>query len=311
VPDVISSRLLRCGVRPSSGRPLRQFLRYSSHPETVFTNRRRLAATSTGTIHEWEFRTRWRVANKTGDNYVEAVSKVVEGLRGEVFVVAHEVGLSELWQEATGNVPSGITTLISQMKETVFPLATHAAKEIFRQYCKPSGPFSRQIRESMKQYVARHRRCWKILKELGPKIEFSECHRADDLLDLAGLDKNEKIMIQAAISNARDFEKVADALIVQHPRAHVREQWRRGPRKQGEGEGVGAGALWGELPYKSSRRRVYLADDDYQEEGDERDEHDPAAEPSESDGDAPGEEEPEVEQWRRLRIPSRRARRTT
>lgn len=48
------------------------------------------------------------------------------------------------------------------------------------------------------------------------------------LLDLAGSDKDEKSMLQASISNARDFEKVADALTAQHARAHFRE---KGPRE--------------------------------------------------------------------------------
>jgi hypothetical protein len=49
----------------------------------------------------------------------------------------------------------------------------------------------------MHQYISRRRRCWKLLKELDPEIVLSEGHRADMLLDLAGLDKNERTMIQA------------------------------------------------------------------------------------------------------------------
>ena len=56
------------------------------------------------------------------------------------------------------------------------------------------------------------------------------------LLDLAGLDRQEKIMVQASIGNSRDFQKVADALILQHPRIHVREHRRHGS-KDGRGAG--------------------------------------------------------------------------
>ena len=49
----------------------------------------------------------------------------------------------------------------------------------------------------------------------------SEGHNADMLLDLAGLDKSERVMIQESIGNARDFDKIADAMIVQHPRIHI------------------------------------------------------------------------------------------
>ena len=42
------------------------------------------------------------------------------------------------------------------------------------------------------------------------------------LLDLAGIDRNERIMVQASIGNSRNFEKIADALVLQHPRIHMR-----------------------------------------------------------------------------------------
>ena len=34
-------------------------------------------------------------------------------------------------------------------------------------------------------------------------------------------------MVQASISNARDFDRVAEALIIQHPRRHLRESHKR------------------------------------------------------------------------------------
>ena len=55
----------------------------------------------------------------------------------------------------------------------------------------------------------------------------SEDHRADMLFEQSGLSKREKNMIQASIQNGRDFQKVADALMLQHPRVHVNEEHRR------------------------------------------------------------------------------------
>ena len=92
---------------------------------------------------------------------------------------------------------------------------------------------SRPSGESMTQYISRRKRCWKILKELDKELELSEGHRADMPLDLAGLDKNERIMIQASIGNARDFDKIADALVIQHPRIHIREA------QSGQSKGTG------------------------------------------------------------------------
>ena len=199
-----------------------------------------------GQFHEWEFRTRLRVKAAGNDEgrYAEAMSKVVDGLRGDAFIIAKEVGLDNIWEIGDDHYPAGVDTLIDAIKLSVFPLTTYEAKELFRQYCKPSGSLSRQNGESMHQYISRRRRCWKLLKELDPEIVLSEGHRADMLLDLAGLDKNERTMIQASIGNARDFEKIADALIVQHPRVHLRNasasQSSKGGRKSsGKGKGKG------------------------------------------------------------------------
>ena len=176
-------------------------------------------------FHEWEFRTRLRVRGKKGDGYVTEASKIIDGLRGDAFVVAQEVGLDTLWQSGSEAVvaddedddfgpmiplQSGIDKLIDAMKKMVFPLTTHEAKELFRQYCKPSGSLARQKGESMTQYVSRRRRCWNLLTTLDPDIHLSDGHRADMLLDLAGIDKDQRIMVQASIGNARNYDKVAD-----------------------------------------------------------------------------------------------------
>ena len=104
------------------------------------------------------------------DRYVEAASKVVDGLRGDAFVVAQEVGFENLWSPQEVAIDSGddtakagIEKLIEAMKASVFPLTNHEAKEMFRQYCKPTGSLSRQNGESMTQYISRRRRCWKLL----------------------------------------------------------------------------------------------------------------------------------------------------
>ena len=155
-------------------------------------------------FHEWEFRTRLRIAGRTGNGYLDAVAKVVEGLRGDAFIAAQEVGLTQLWQAPPAepsDLPSfdvgtnGIELLISKMRTMVFPYSNHEAKELFRQYTKPGGALSRQRGESMCQYVARRRRCWALLQELDKELVLSEGHRADLLLDLSGLDRNERVMV--------------------------------------------------------------------------------------------------------------------
>ena len=94
-----------------------------------------------------EFRTRLRVKAKKDEFYAEAMSKVVDGLRGDTFVIAQEVGLDLLWdaggEDLQAPIEPGFDLLIKAMKTSVFPLTTHEAKELFRQYTKPSGSLSR------------------------------------------------------------------------------------------------------------------------------------------------------------------------
>ena len=83
----------------------------------------------------------------------------------------------------------------------------------------------------MKQYVSRRRRCWILLTQMDPVIHLNEGHRSDMLLDLSGLTCEERVMVQASINNERDFDRVADALIIQHPRIHLRESQKRAKGK--------------------------------------------------------------------------------
>ena len=154
--------------------------------------------------HEWEFRTRLRVkaAGDEEHRYAEAMSKVVDGLRGDAFIIAKEVGLEQIWSPGTfaevdeadredyaydedadtvhvaprrgPRQDAGVDSLIEAIRASVFPLTTYEAKELFRQYCKPSGSLSRQHGESMQHYVSRRKRCWKLLKELDPEIVLNE-----------------------------------------------------------------------------------------------------------------------------------------
>ena len=93
-------------------------------------------------FHEWEFRTRPRVAGESGDQYIEAMSKVCDGLRGDAFVAAREVGFENLCEIIDGR-PFGIDTLINHLRRMVFPLTEHESKELFRQYHSPGNKFER------------------------------------------------------------------------------------------------------------------------------------------------------------------------
>ena len=50
----------------------------------------------------------------------------------------------------------------------------------------------------------------------------SEGHRSDMSLDLSGLTREERSMVQAPINNERNFCRLAEALIIQHPRKRTK-----------------------------------------------------------------------------------------
>ena len=155
------------------------------------------------------------------------MSKVCDGLRGDAFAAAQEVGLDNLCEVIDGRA-SGINTLISRTREMFFPLSVHESEESFRS----GGPLSIQSGESLKLNVSRRRRCRSLLTHMDPAMHISEGHRSDMLLGLGGLTREERVMVHASINNERDFDKVADALIIQHPRIHLRES-----RKHTKGKG--------------------------------------------------------------------------
>ena len=74
------------------------------------------------------------------------------------------------------------------------------------------------------------------MSELDPELALSEGHRAEMLLDLTGLDKRERPMVQASIGNVRDFDKILEALVVQHPRIHLKSTTLR-PKGGSKGHG--------------------------------------------------------------------------
>ena len=47
-------------------------------------------------LHGWEFRTQLRIAGKSGYQHIEAMSEVCDGLRGDAFVAAQEVGFDNM-----------------------------------------------------------------------------------------------------------------------------------------------------------------------------------------------------------------------
>ena len=101
----------------------------------------------------------------------------------------------------------------------------------------------------MQHDTSRRKRSWKLLKELDPKLEISDEQRPDFSFDLSGLAQAERLLIISSIVNARDFDKIAEALAFQHPRQHEIEVRKSQMTNKGRGsknrKGKGRGNHFG------------------------------------------------------------------
>ena len=95
------------------------------------------------------------------------VNKIVDGLRGDAFLVARNLGHEALMK------PKGLETLINRIRTNVFPRAIEEARELFRAGQRQGGVLSRQSGESMLSYTSRRPRWWRLLMELDPSFQLS------------------------------------------------------------------------------------------------------------------------------------------
>eukprot|EP00435_Cladocopium_sp_Y103_P068333 s119_g31.t1 len=147
------------------------------------------------------------------------VNKVVEGLRGDAFALARDLGLETLIEEG------GVQKLVIAVKQHVFPRATEEAKELFRAGQRQQGPLSRQQSESMLSYCQSRRRWWKVLQELDSTMVLSETMRTELLLELSGISRQE-ILVVKACSKDQSFDEVVRVLIQNYSGIHLKESSR-------------------------------------------------------------------------------------
>ena len=119
------------------------------------------------------------------------------------------------------------------------------------------------------------------------------------LLDLSGLTREERVMLQASGNNERDFDRVAEALNIQHARFYLRESQRRTKgdgskrgdtsntsrfRGKGKGKHTSSGKS-GARAYHANFTSVDDYDDDVVEPGDACQAHNDPVDPGSDDGD--------------------------
>ena len=240
-----------------------------------------------------------------GAEYATLVHKVLEGLRGDAYLAAQDMGLEKLL------TPTGIDELISRIRAQVFPLRQQEARELFRVGQLPHGPLSRQSTESMTSYISRRRRWWRKLLEMDDGVSLSDPMRGELLLEGSGLSKTEQLMIKTAAGDNQSFDVYAKFLLEFHGQIHLRSWSAFGnasPRRQ-----KGGGKFSSKSSYKGGKgrswqRSAYIVEDD---SWDYEDSYEPEAEDDyeheayvAADDEEPEDEEPE-EYVEDLKLPQR------
>ena len=219
----------------------------------------------------------------------DMVQKVLKGLRDEAFLLARDIGVDVLTQ------PGGLRKFVDKLRGVVFLRASEEARELFKTGQKP-GSLACQNQESMLSYVSRRRRWWKLLKTLDSSIELSEPMRAELLLELSRLSRQEIIVTKACAPAAKSFESVAATLAEQYSGVHLREGRSQGqPSLRNSGHlQTRSGKPSGYRPkHKGKTKKPYPADAWYYEEDDY---HNEASYQAFEDEAAPGyQKDPEGE----------------
>ena len=97
------------------------------------------------------------------------MQKVLEGLRGDAYLTAQDLGVETVMKDG------GIETLITTLKKMNFPLQSLEAKELFRVGQMQQGPLSRQTGESVTSFISRRRRWWRQVRELDSIFRSDAC----------------------------------------------------------------------------------------------------------------------------------------
>ena len=85
-------------------------------------------------FYEWKFRVLMKMAATADKDRPSVSAKIVDGLRGDAFAIAMEIGSTKILNDG------GIDLLIASFEDRIFPMKEAEARELFRQGQKPHGP---------------------------------------------------------------------------------------------------------------------------------------------------------------------------
>ncbi len=196
---------------------------------------------------EWEFRTLLKLQSCADDEERKKLgARVCEGLTGEAFKCAMDIGLTELGKE------NGVPQLVAKLRTLIFPPQSSEARELYKIGQQKHGPLSRQQSESMTSYIQRRKRCWTLLTQMDKSLSMSDVMLGELLLEHAGLTSTERLLVMTSTNNDLSIDKVAEALVKQN--ALSKESSR--DYHSGKGKG-GKKGHW-----RSNPSRGYLAYED-------------------------------------------------
>ena len=205
---------------------------------------------------------------KDDDDYKKVATSIAETLQGDPLQVAMDIGIPALTRRAS----RGIEKLIEQVQDRIFPLKVEEAKALYKEGHKIGGIVSRQHGESMASYITRRERWYTLLTSMDSSVTFSDHMLADMLLDNAGLNETQKLLILTSVNNEMNFDKIAEAMKKQHSKIQVfgskssTSSGRDGYKGKRGGKGFGGG-------HRKWRPQANVADG-YQDDGDWEDEAD-------------------------------------
>ena len=168
--------------------------------------------------HHWRYRTQLKVDASSKDDMKKTILNIVESLRGQALQQAEDIGNANLLKEDG----SGVKTLLENMKNFVFPLQEQESKELYAAGHKIGGILARQDHEPMTSYIQRRERWYKLLREMDSTVDMSDKRLGDMLLDNAGLNSDQKLLILTINNNSTPFAGISDALIKQHAKIHLK-----------------------------------------------------------------------------------------
>ena len=118
-----------------------------------------------------------------------------EGLTGEAFKCAMDIGLAELGKE------NGVALLVAKLRALIFPRQSSEARELYKIGQQKHGPLSRQQSESMTSYIQRRKRWWQLLTQMDKTLAMSDVMLGELLLEHAGLTSTERLMVMTSTNN--------------------------------------------------------------------------------------------------------------